>query len=401
MLGNRDCVGTKDDMDEQHRQLRRCIAASQYKQNLMVGMAIILLWGTILIMLDVSRLKSYLLVSPAATSSGDSRTEISYGDFHVFSHACICSLVNESSIISWASNGFEAYLRAFNSDLDLVDHWNQSRNTGEQAWGDTTRDLIFDANFCSASKHFAKFGSVKRHILLTHLNENWGGLSSYIPNRTINWGDLESHWRDQGCSKEDVMAYLDHNLVLGVFTTQHQDFDHPKVHSIPLGVGSHFLSYFFQNCNCNSTINKTQLLMINQSPALSYRQNIAEAVISNFNGTVNNTYGYPNIHSFYDEIQRSKFVLCPPGLGWDTYRTWETLYLGSFPIIERFNRTDGFFRTFQGLPVLFVDNMETDVTPRSLDEAYMRLTTNTNIYNYRKLTVSWWIQFANSLRNKS
>ena len=36
---------------------------------------------------------------------------------------------------------------------------------------------------------------------------------------------------------------------------------------------------------------------------------------------------------YYIHIARSKFVLSPPGLGMDCYRTWEALYLGSIPIV--------------------------------------------------------------------
>lgn len=36
----------------------------------------------------------------------------------------------------------------------------------------------------------------------------------------------------------------------------------------------------------------------------------------------------------YLQAAQSRFVLCPSGLGFDTYRLWETLLLGAIPIVE-------------------------------------------------------------------
>ena len=37
---------------------------------------------------------------------------------------------------------------------------------------------------------------------------------------------------------------------------------------------------------------------------------------------------------FYELVASHDYVLCPAGNGIDTYRLWETLYLGSTPIID-------------------------------------------------------------------
>jgi hypothetical protein len=53
-------------------------------------------------------------------------------------------------------------------------------------------------------------------------------------------------------------------------------------------------------------------------------------------------------------LNRSKFVLSPPGAGPDCFRTWESIYLGAVPIVLRsywpFRHLD--------LPVLIVDSFE-------------------------------------------
>ena len=83
---------------------------------------------------------------------------------------------------------------------------------------------------------------------------------------------------------------------------------------------------------------------------VSRREEINKIVSKNFNHTISNTYKaekYRQMKVFkspisnrtvevdhYLEAAQSKFVLCPSGLGFDTYRLWETLMLGSIPIVE-------------------------------------------------------------------
>jgi len=304
-------------------------------------------------------------------------------DFHEYSVNRIRAIVNESSIMVWRDNNFAPFKALF--DADWV---NETHHV--DVWKDTSRPFVlFDrGNLCKAARAFYEAGAVKNHILLMRLDENWGALSAHVPNRTINWGPLS-------CSKDEILTYLNHNRTLAVITTQHQAFDHPKVHSIPIGVKEpreRVLEHI------RTPYNKTQLLMINFNN-FQHRPQIARAVIDKFGGKLNNTYDLSYWSVLYQEMRQSKFVLCPSGLGFDTYRAWESLYMGAIPIIERYNRTDGWHRTLDGLPVLWVDNMEHDVTPDLLQSSYKRFSANAASFNYEKLTVPWWVDFVNSFRN--
>ena len=84
----------------------------------------------------------------------------------------------------------------------------------------------------------------------------------------------------------------------------------------------------------------------------------------------------------------AKFVLCPSGLGFDTYRLWETLLLGSVPIVES---NAGFDRSYSNLPVLVVRNYS-DVTPQLLQRAYPCFLHHARRYNYLHLTEQYWVQ---------
>ena len=83
----------------------------------------------------------------------------------------------------------------------------------------------------------------------------------------------------------------------------------------------------------------------------------------------------------------AKFVLCPSGLGFDTYRLWETLLLGSIPVVES---NTGFDRTYSNLPVLVVRNYS-DLTPQLLHRAYPCFVKNAHKYNYKHLTEKYWL----------
>jgi hypothetical protein len=315
--------------------------------------------------------------------------------FHEATHRKILSLVNESTILDWEPN-----LYAFKVFHDLFDYDKTNETDANQTmliWTDDTRHLVVSNQaLCSVSKQFKESGSVKKHALIVHLNENWGALSTPVPNRTVNWGDLEEHWMREGCTKADIMVYLDHENTLAMFTVQHQAFDHPKVHSIPLGLNGVWEKTRILNLMRKPPLNRTQLLMVNAHETDTRRGQI-QAVLKSFNGTgLNNTYGIHRLDEYYDEMRRSKFIMCPSGLGWDTYRMWEAFYLGVIPVVERYNRRDGWHRTMDGLPIVWVETFEQDLNPAFLESEYEKIATHSSEYNFEKLTIPYWKSFVES-----
>jgi hypothetical protein len=93
-----------------------------------------------------------------------------------------------------------------------------------------------------------------------------------------------------------------------------------------------------------------------------------------------------NIQPHIFEIAVSKFVLCPSGLGMDTYRLWETLLLGSIPIVES---NKGFDRSYSLLPVMVVSNYSL-LTPELLERAYPCFLRNIEKFHYEFLLESYW-----------
>eukprot|EP00669_Euglena_mutabilis_P005004 TRINITY_DN16374_c0_g1_i1.p1 TRINITY_DN16374_c0_g1~~TRINITY_DN16374_c0_g1_i1.p1 ORF type:complete len:150 (+),score=35.63 TRINITY_DN16374_c0_g1_i1:146-595(+) len=89
--------------------------------------------------------------------------------------------------------------------------------------------------------------------------------------------------------------------------------------------------------------------------------------------------------NYTESVLRHKFILAPPGLGLDTYRAWQALYLGRVPVIGPELPSS----LYDGLPVLQVSDWAT-LTPSTLAAAWANLTHRT--YTPEKLTIHWWVR---------
>jgi hypothetical protein len=96
--------------------------------------------------------------------------------------------------------------------------------------------------------------------------------------------------------------------------------------------------------------------------------------------------------AFLQGLRNHSFVLCPRGNGVDTHRLWETLYMGSIPIVKWDIAHSG----WTDLPILFVSSWE-EVTEDRLrtEEARIRGAS----WNLAKLDVSYWIRTLHAARN--
>ena len=68
-----------------------------------------------------------------------------------------------------------------------------------------------------------------------------------------------------------------------------------------------------------------------------------------------------NFEDYLDELEKYKFCFCPPGKGIDTHRAWESLLVGTIPIMVS-TSLDGLF---ENLPVIIEDDWE------KIDEDYL------------------------------
>ena len=85
-------------------------------------------------------------------------------------------------------------------------------------------------------------------------------------------------------------------------------------------------------------------------------------------------------------------------MGLDSYRIWEALHMGTIPVLEHLNRSDGWYQTLEGLPVVWIDAFE-NLTPEFLEMEYQRITKEALSFRYERLTKQWWINLIKSTLN--
>eukprot|EP00956_Cyclotella_meneghiniana_P015113 scaffold22931_cov50-Cyclotella_meneghiniana.AAC.3 len=321
------------------------------------------------------------------------------------------SLINESSAIKMSFNqngkiGAMLFHYNFGDEIEYIGYtyeggkpstWRDTdvarRNSTLHRMANVSRGDLLHGQVCDVLNFFRETNGVRKHVLLSHFNENWGAFSTPVPNRTVNWGEWEMHFTNEGCKMDDLYWYLNHTNVSAVFTCTHQWIDHPKVFSVPLGVKDPIM--IARQIELQKDDNRTELLLISQSSS-DTRTPIANSVIANFNGTIQNRYRMAGT-DYWQDLRNSKFILCPSGMGWDTYRAWEAMCLGTIPVLETYGRKDGMYRVYDDLPVLWVENYD-NVTPALLEDSYPKILAKAEEYNFAKLTNQWWIDFVNSYR---
>ncbi len=86
---------------------------------------------------------------------------------------------------------------------------------------------------------------------------------------------------------------------------------------------------------------------------------------------------------YYQDVVSSDFILCPRGNGIDCHRTWECLYLGSFPVVKS-SAMDGLF---EDLPVVLIKDWE-EVTEELLKKKYQEFASKK--FHMEKIFFDYW-----------
>lgn len=267
-------------------------------------------------------------------------------------------------------------------------------------------------------------------VLTNSADENWGFLSTGIGTRTTKWINMTNHLLIHGANYDTVQHFLASDKVILIVCNTHVDpyiGAHEKIISLPLGISRKGPIFERALYLARMGVKKKTILQINNS-GWGDRAYINRIVSEAFNGSVSNTYKGANtdemrvrnagrqrkqmkrngnvqqpeqrrrlqhiqqsehspLKDHFLETAQAKFVLCPSGLGYDTYRLWETLLMGSIPVVES---NAGFDRTYSSLPVLVVRNYS-DLTPQLLQRAYPCFVRNAKKFQFHHLTESYWL----------
>lgn len=130
-------------------------------------------------------------------------------------------LLNESSMINLGLRSAQydkvssRFIQDSFPDIEVVESL-KSKNISERdkylndfASADASRDLLY-GGVCDTLSIFRETKGMRRHVLISHLNENWGAFSTPVENRTINWY-VESFSLLFLCSSHDTFNNL-HSL---------------------------------------------------------------------------------------------------------------------------------------------------------------------------------------------
>lgn len=257
----------------------------------------------------------------------------------------------------------------------------------------------------------------QRFVLIVMLNENWGLLSCAFPGRTAGWGR---------CKDFPLLQELleDKNLVMLV-VNQHHNSSHPKILTWPRGIPLHWkhsdrlmwkamrgILQFADGGSSSSSSGSSGSTSSSNSVSASTSDADSEALAPVHRTTLlfsgSSSWGpRPAIldcvrkrvderdflkvdrigrDKFYIEMGRAKFGLALPGLGYDCFRLWELMLLGTIPVIER---GIGFDRSLWRLPALIVDDFA-DVSSEMLRQAYVDALYNADGFEFHRLRQSYW-----------
>lgn len=188
-------------------------------------------------------------------------------------------------------------------------------------------------------------------ILLDVHDENWGLLSTYFPNRTSNWGICCNQSYDSL-----IMDFLNHDKTIMVVINQHSNYTHPKIVSSPRGLPIHEhrsrIIWDVMRRVLQMNTRKSKFVYSALTNSVS-RPQILECIRNKFIGKdaselivdlrtekeerlVKNKIGDIAFRrNYYNQLASTRVGLALPGIGYDTWRLWEMLTLGTVPVLER------------------------------------------------------------------
>lgn len=264
-----------------------------------------------------------------------------------------------------------------------------------------TNDLIItlDDIICS-EKYFIKFPNhyYKTDVFYTDTQFVWRNKVMRRPNRRLKL--LISGHSDYPIKDEHVCLYSP-----SIWFTINKQTANPNVIALPLGITNYTnespLHQIYGNPHCiiqvrNEDIPYKNLVYMNFNVSTypQERQRVYDLFCNkkwvSIGKIVNTLEGRTN---FLRDIKAHAFTLCPRGNGIDTHRLWETLYMGSIPIVKH----DVAINEFNDLPICFVNDWH-DITVEFLEKERIRIK-NADHYCMDKLKIGYWINKINECLN--
>lgn len=268
------------------------------------------------------------------------------------------------------------------------------RSSAPYITGDGFRDYcdyIFDETGINLIPENVRHGNtifVKTDLLSKFFNE-------YHPKITEKY-ILVSHNSDYPAPGA-YSKYLDDPTLIAWFAQNMEGPAHPKLHPIPIGLENRY------NNNGNPAVIDSKRKEFKHLPrsSLAY-MNINVGTNPSERGIVydyfkdkpfcKNATKKPFV-DYLKDLATSKFVLSPRGNGLDCHRTWESLYMGSYPIVK----TSASDEMYADLPVIIVNDWKI-IDANFLNKKYKEIKKQS--YNKDKIYLDYWLNLIESYKHR-
>lgn len=248
-------------------------------------------------------------------------------------------------------------------------------------------DYVFDETDTSLDPR-----TVKPHSTIFVKGDYLGRFFSQIHPRLPYPYVLVAHNSDEALPGP-FSSFLQDDKLLAWFAQNMDDASHPKMHPIPIGIANRYWGH-----GNGSLIARTQAKHLTKSYLLylniavgTYPQE--RRLVADLFSRAPFAYRASNqpFEAFLNDVASCKFVASPRGNGLDTHRLWESLYLGSYPIVK----TSTLDSLYADLPVLIIQDWH-QVTEEFLNQKYQEF--NNTSFNLEKLDISYWTKLIDSYR---
>ncbi|MBA3752148.1 hypothetical protein H0X06_05165 [Candidatus Dependentiae bacterium] len=198
---------------------------------------------------------------------------------------------------------------------------------------------------------------------------------------------LITHGENLDAVKDRHLDYLEDQKVIAWFGIHPCAKKHPRFYALPLGIlqdpnnykNREKLNKFLENLRVHS--HKDHLLYMNFADDQKPERKKLKALLLHKNYCKRGAR--QSFLQYLTEMSHCIFTLAPKGLGPDSYRIWESLLVGSIPIIK----TSQLDPLFKELPVLVVSHWE-EITQEFLEKKQVEIASKK--YNLKRLYMSYW-----------
>ena len=241
------------------------------------------------------------------------------------------------------------------------------------------------------------------YTLITTCNQDYCMPYNYYPPTDLSVKDLHD-------------SLLAHSY-LNVWFTKNPSIYHPKLKCIPLGpkwqYKSHsffgedkkpLLDIFHRHCTTPSELfysNKPNLVYVNFDvkttaypyPFYAYHKNMRETILYWCTRQGFEVSPSKNYEEYLQDLKSYKFCVSPPGQGIDTHRAFESLMVGTIPIMI----TSALDSMYDDLPVLIINNLSL-LSNEYLEAQYEKI--KTKVYRFEKLYAPYWKERVRTVVSK-